>query len=450
MLPTLGMRHRSLAIDQLSRVPVRMTSPLPTADASAPLPAQAPAHLYALDVLRGFGALAVVFWHWQHFFLDATGAHVPGFAVARQPLYALFAPLYAEGYRAVELFFCLSGFIFTWLYADPIWRRTTTPRTFAVLRLSRLYPLHLATLLFVAAAQAAMVRAAGAPFVYRYNDAYHFALQSAFAGNWGLERGDSFNGPTWSVSVEILLYALFFLTCRLGVRRWWQLAGVAAAGFALIEATVATNYGIARVGQGIFCFYVGGVAFRGYQALQRRGPTPRMLAGLAALAAALWVVVPPNVDTPFQWWHQRLAGTAYAVAGHDPVSAVLYRLGHYGFELLVYPLTIVTLALWESARGPLGRKLRWLGDVSYASYLLHFPLELVVVGAARRFNLPRAVFYRSDVLLGFFALLVPLSLVVYRQFELPAQRRLRARLLGRAAARGGAVGVPRGRAGAGA
>ena len=99
--------------------------------------------LYSLDAARAIAALAVVFQHWEHF------ASVPAFAAPHDasPLYALFQPLYDKGARAVTFFFCLSGFIFFWLYGDKVRDRKTGPATFAVLRLSRLYPLHLATLL---------------------------------------------------------------------------------------------------------------------------------------------------------------------------------------------------------------------------------------------------------------------------------------------------------------
>ena len=78
----------------------------------------APKHLYSLDALRGLAALSVVFWHWKHFFF--SGTQQIAFAPEAQPLYAIFRPLYTEGHRAVDLFFCLSGFIFFRLYSERI------------------------------------------------------------------------------------------------------------------------------------------------------------------------------------------------------------------------------------------------------------------------------------------------------------------------------------------
>ena len=41
------------------------------------------------------------------------------------------------------------------------------------------------------------------------------------ASEWGITQGESFDGPIWSVSVEVLVYLLFFLMLR--VTRSWLL-----------------------------------------------------------------------------------------------------------------------------------------------------------------------------------------------------------------------------------
>jgi peptidoglycan/LPS O-acetylase OafA/YrhL len=189
-----------------------------------------PARFYSLDALRGVAALAVIFWHWQDFFFHGTQPD-PQFSAPRQPFYSLFRPFYTDGWRAVDLFFCLSGFVFHWLYAQKISDRAVSAREFSVLRFSRLYPLHLVTLLFVAGAQVIWLQRSGSFFVYKDNDLYHFGLQLMMASNWGLERGPSFNVPIWSVSVEVFLYALFFCACLLTRQRWLQLAAFAGAAF---------------------------------------------------------------------------------------------------------------------------------------------------------------------------------------------------------------------------
>ena len=103
----------------------------------------------------------------------------------------------------------------------------------------------------------------------------------------------------------------------------------------------------------------------------------------------------------------------------------LTALSLYSFNIVLFPATILTLAVWEGFRGTLGRRLSFLGNISYSLYLLHFPLQLVVMLFALSLSLPRTVFYSPWALLGFYGILIPLSLVSYYFFERPIQNLLR-------------------------
>ncbi|MGE8048834.1 acyltransferase family protein [Pseudomonas monteilii] len=156
-----------------------------------------------------------MFWHWQHFFY--VGDSPSGFDPARQPFYTALAPLYQHGGLAVQLFFSISGFVFFWLFAHGVATGRVTVRSFAVDRFSRLYPLHLLTFAAVGALQFVYSSSHTGFFVYPFNDAYHALLNLLLVPAWGFERGWSFNAPIWSVSVEVLLYTLFFVICLAAV-----------------------------------------------------------------------------------------------------------------------------------------------------------------------------------------------------------------------------------------
>ena len=379
-----------------------------------------PKHFYSLDALRGIAALSVVFWHWQHFFFDGTKQST-AFAIARQPLYGLFEPFYRQGWRAVDLFFCLSGFIFFWLFSEAIARRETSAREFFVLRFSRLYPLHSLTLLLVAAAQGFIRWRSGSYFVYAPNAAFHFALQTVFASNWGFGEEQTFNGPVWSVSVEVLCYVVFFLGCFLRLNRWWLLGVFAAVGCCLQAAD------LPLVGRGVFSFFMGGLAFRVFGLLVRRGLSADALHALGIGVGVLWVLIPLNFfnQTLYFLYESCLGANDPGMQDGDNVGWFLLRSSGWAFEAVLFPATIITLALYEAHRGTLGKRLAARGNISSSSYLLPFPLQLLYAGVAASLSVPRDFFYRPWVLGLFFAALLPLSLGSYRYFERPCQSLLR-------------------------
>src|SRR5262249_43664578 len=131
--------------------------------------------LPGLEVLRFLAALAVLFWHYQHF---TYVADKPVDLVRSElPLYWLLHPFYEAGPYGVWVFWCVSGFIFFWKYRDAIFDRSMPGWTFFVFRLSRLYPLHFVTLIVVAVLQSVYFGWKGYFFVYQDNDLRHFFLQ---------------------------------------------------------------------------------------------------------------------------------------------------------------------------------------------------------------------------------------------------------------------------------
>ncbi len=175
--------------------------------------------LYALDSLRGIAALSIVVWHWQHFFA-IRGEWMDGWRPSMEPLYVFLKPLYLQGWAAVDLFFVLSGFVFFWLYGEAIREGRMGAGRFASLRFSRLYPLHLATLLLVTVMQFYFHRATSY-FIFDADDWQRFAgehLDTSAAMAAADHRTVLQRPGLVGVSIEVLLYAVFFLVCRLGLR----------------------------------------------------------------------------------------------------------------------------------------------------------------------------------------------------------------------------------------
>ena len=106
-------------------------------------------------------------------------------------------------------------------------------------------------------------------------------------------------------------------------------------------------------------------------------------------------------------------------------------LDHFYAMYVQFPATVLYLAVLETRGGPIARRVRGLGDATYAIYLLHFPLMLTT---AILFRATGSDFQklRSPLSLAVFLLvLVPLALACHQFFERPVQQRIRRRFAGR-------------------
>jgi len=308
-----------------------------------PLP---PSRFQELDSLRGLAALGVVGWHYAGHF----GA---------RPLPDLMLPFYRHGLLLVDFFFVLSGFVL----AHGFWKEERRTRLTANLlaRIGRLYPLHLATLLLVAVLQGILTGPLGSPpFIYRFNDAYDFLLNLTLLNRTGLERGFSFNGPSWSISTEFVVNLLFLGAIALPRR-----CGLICLGalFALSLAAVMQNGLIAdlRFGgldQDIFRTIFGFLIGVGTQRLHRRipvdsGPSGWLMDIVALSVAALFLL--------------------YCAWG------TLSPSGDAGSTALLFPALILAVLRSRGIKRVLTLKpLTYLGEISFSIYLIHFPLQLAV------------------------------------------------------------------------
>ena len=87
-------------------------------------PTTNPHSLIGIELARFACTLPILLWHYQHFYY-VNGQPV-GFETTAQPLYAWLQPFYLYGYLSVQAFWCLSGFIFFWKYAQPVQRGGAT------------------------------------------------------------------------------------------------------------------------------------------------------------------------------------------------------------------------------------------------------------------------------------------------------------------------------------
>jgi peptidoglycan/LPS O-acetylase OafA/YrhL len=338
--------------------------------------------LAGLDGLRGIAACVVAFgFHSQFMFAaDAFPAHWAGPAGSW---------LHDLGWTTVDLFFVLSGFVFAHVCAagDDLRTRAGQGRFWAA-RFARLYPLHLAMLLITALIFRLAPHNTGQTF-----SAHLLMLQVLVA-----PVGQSFDGPSWSISVEMLCYALFAAGAMAGRRIATGLAGAAvlAGLFGLMafpaSAELTTGSAISR---GLLGFFTGQLLWR-FRMAGMKLPVPLLYGGA-------------------------LIGLTLSMAVSAPVLVL---------SLLAWPALV--LASLRSAFLA-SRPLRWLGDRSYAIYLLHAP---IIDGVRASTNgLEGSLFNLVAGHAGLMAATLVTADLVYRRFELPARTAIRSAWADRATAR---------------
>ena len=177
-------------------------------------------HISLLDGLRGLAAFSVLLCHYTYLFTLPGQSTFDLKWATLQPGGEWLKQFHLLGIYAVNVFWIISGFVMAHVYLGA----KTGTKAFVVNRFARLYPLHLLTLLIMAGLQILAFQRFGTWLISDYNDLYHFAQQLLFASGWGIDKHASFNVPIWSVSVELLVYALFWV-----LRDWLHHRGLAAA-----------------------------------------------------------------------------------------------------------------------------------------------------------------------------------------------------------------------------
>jgi peptidoglycan/LPS O-acetylase OafA/YrhL len=381
-----------------------------------PATAAEPANkLLGLEVLRFLTAFAILVFHYRHFTFVADKP--VGLVNDQLPLYRVLHVFYNHGQYGVWVFWCVSGFIFFWKYCDAIADRSVGGWKFFVLRFSRLYPLHIVTLLLVALVQPMYFSRNGYFFVYQDNDLTHFALQLLMASNWGFQDALSFNGPIWSISVEVLVY-FFFFVMLLATRSWLlNLLVIAACLAAGGQVTAACQTASGQIAACFAFFYAGGLA-----AMARRAVM--LSVHRLAVESTGWLVV---VVFSLEAWQFK-----------DHFGSMDYLL----LLLTFTPILLFCLSRDVVMPSSLQKVVEAAGNMTYSSYLLHFPIQLMAVVG---FAMVRAPIPLYDG--AFFGLYIGATLAasyfIYRYFEAPAQNLIRALLLPRVVRREAVLGLTR-------
>jgi peptidoglycan/LPS O-acetylase OafA/YrhL len=355
-----------------------------------------PAQLASLTPLRGIAALWVVFYHlgW-----DSLPQQTDAFTL-----------LLRKGYLAVDFFFLLSGFVLSHVYwrefSDRIERRKYM--NFLNARVARLYPLHLTALcLFVALALVFWFAHAPGQSLTLWGNHSLTAFLANLAMLQGLYAAQlSWDYPTWSISIEFLAYLGLPLVLAFVVNARSEAKILAAVVLAIVLLVLASAHG------GSLNHWLGPAAMVRclpefllgvliYDVWRR---TPQIDNGLAILVAALGILLAMEFGMP------------------DPLAVALFAL-------------IIPLSVWAEGRAAAVMNWRvfiWLGEISYALYLVHALVQYLFLSVLKSAGLGEQKDFPTSLSIIMVICAVAASLfladLAHRHIEVPAQKALRGRL----------------------
>lgn len=296
------------------------------------------------------------------------------------------------GSCGVTFFFILSGFVLNWSARDG-----DTARRFWQRRFARIYPSHLVML----AVAVALFLASGKAVTMLELAANVLLIQPWFQDP-GIYYG--LNTVSWSLACEMFFYLLFPLLA-VGVRRvparWLRWA--AAGGLALVWLVPLITLLLPESDR-YWVFWLFPIA-----------RTPEFVTGML-----LARVVRQGL------WPTTAIGPVIGVAGLGYLASNLLpsEFQHVAWPAIFFSAVIATAAAADAAGKPSvwgDRWAVWLGEVSFAFYLVHL---LVLRTVLKVTGFDRPLWLEAGLVLGCLAIAVGASWVLHRTVELPGMRLL--------------------------
>jgi peptidoglycan/LPS O-acetylase OafA/YrhL len=304
-----------------------------------------PGAYLTLDAMRGVGAMLVVI---GHCFIFWAGFWMP------------------NGFPIVDMFFLFSGFVIAFAY-EPRFKAGMSAGQFLLQRVVRLYPLYFAGFVMGAFVFLAIVYDRGPAAIWAYFGQLVpqiFILPSPDVAGTGTFF--QFNGPAWTLFFELLANAVYILAWPWLKSTRVLAVVVALSGLWLVLATLAAGNidmgptwrdywgGFARVS---FSFFGGVLLYRlkGSPKAVRTRVTWRAIVPIALLP----IIVLPGSTKELRPW----------------------------LELFTAMILSPTLVWWASTLTPprcLWKICALLGGMSYAMYILHYPIFIAMQRLAWR------------------------------------------------------------------
>ncbi|GEM_PF-6618131 len=300
------------------------------------------AYITSLDGVRGMAALIIVALHFSSYLFPYVGESI-----------GLYTPMLKNSYLLVDLFFILSGFVLSFNYFEVFKREVSFASFYKFIykRFLRLYPLHIATLIFLVV----LHRYISPLFLNLPIDLFQvdrsnfsimtnvFMMHSSGIGDNGCFDCTSWNYPSWSISVEWLSYfflPIIIIFCSRFKRISFLVGGLLFVGLYFVQVKVghldvASTPGLYRAVTGMF---IGVLLYR---------------IGFKSFRSSKYGVFIATF----------LLGGSFHFIGNDTFLVGI---------LAIFLLIIIN---GEDSNVFSSSWLQWLGVRSYSIYLIHVPVQ---------------------------------------------------------------------------
>lgn len=299
--------------------------------------------LKSLTGLRGVAAIYVVLYHIT--FLDYFNKN------------RIMSNFICHGYMAVGLFFILSGFVMAMTHGTDFSSGFDKRKygIFLLRRLGRIYPLY-----FTATTICAII--GFWHLTYQTPQTWsHLFTNYALVQTWGFS--ESIDPPGWSISTEFFAYLLFpsLVTIFIAREAWLAISGttIAIVFLVFVASRSGADFNETGIRPGPLAVWVGTTVYP-------------LLTCIATFSIGLTVW--RAWQTPFI---NRIASNRWVGLLISAISLILLSsLISDVLTTVAIALLILTLATEKSFPAQLlaSRPIRFLGNISYSIYLVHWPV----------------------------------------------------------------------------